>query len=228
MSVKGVSLGPAAALFVGLAVSAFDDRLANTPAIVSQIGLALFIYTVGLASGPRSWPSFARVVREWCSALLAARRWCSSPPDGAGLASLLDLDAGARTGLFAGVLTNTPALSAAIEGLGGRIADGTVTDPVVGYSLAYPLGVLAMPACGRSRCGGQRTGGAAAHDRRAAGEPMPATSATVLVTRPRTCSRWASCGTWNDTRLASSRGSTTGRCTSPPPRHAWCRVTAAP
>ena len=50
--VKGVALGPAAALFVGLAFSAFDERLANTPLVVSQIGLALFIYTIGLASGP--------------------------------------------------------------------------------------------------------------------------------------------------------------------------------
>ena len=50
--IKGIALGPAAALFVGLAVSAYDERLANTPAIVPQIGLALFIYTVGLASGP--------------------------------------------------------------------------------------------------------------------------------------------------------------------------------
>ena len=50
--VRGISLGPAAALFVGLAVSAYDERLANTPVIVTQIGLALFIYTVALASGP--------------------------------------------------------------------------------------------------------------------------------------------------------------------------------
>ena len=35
--VKGIALGPAAALFVGLAVSASDSKLANTPAIVPQI-----------------------------------------------------------------------------------------------------------------------------------------------------------------------------------------------
>ncbi len=50
--IGGIALGPAAALFAGLAVSAYDDRLANTPVIVTQIGLGLFIYTVGLASGP--------------------------------------------------------------------------------------------------------------------------------------------------------------------------------
>ncbi len=41
--IGGIALGPAAALFAGLAVSALDDRLANTPPIVTQIGLGLFI-----------------------------------------------------------------------------------------------------------------------------------------------------------------------------------------
>jgi putative transport protein len=163
--VRGISLGPAGALFVGLAVSAFDDRLANTPAIVPQIGLALFIYTVGLASGP----SFLAGLRHGGARVLAG----AAAVIGAvalmvlAAASLLDLDVGARTGLFAGVLTNTPALSAAIEGLGGRIADGTVTDPVVGYSLAYPLGVLCM-LLAADRVLRRAQGGAAAHDRRAA------------------------------------------------------------
>ena len=58
--IGGVALGPAAALFAGLAVSAVDDRLANTPAIVTQVGLALFIYTVGLASGPSFLAEFRR------------------------------------------------------------------------------------------------------------------------------------------------------------------------
>lgn len=140
--VRGISLGPAAALFVGLGVSAYDERLGNTPAIVPQIGLALFIYTVGLASGP----SFLAGLRRGGVKVLAGAAAVIGSVALLVLAaaSLLDLDVGARAGLFAGVLTNTPALSAAIEGLGGKIAAGTVTDPVVGYSLAYPLGVLCM------------------------------------------------------------------------------------
>ena len=180
--VRGISLGPAAALFVGLAVSAFDDRLANTPAIVPQIGLALFIYTVGLASGP----SFLAGLRHGGLKVLAG----AAAVIGAvalmvlAAASLLDLDVGARTGLFAGVLTNTPALSAAIEGLGGRIADGTVTDPVVGYSLAYPLGVLCMLLAADRVLRRSRVEVPSPVDH----EPQPvvasATSATVFVIRP--------------------------------------------
>ena len=48
----GVSLGPAAALFAGLAVSAVNPDLAELPPIIPLFGLALFIYTIGLASGP--------------------------------------------------------------------------------------------------------------------------------------------------------------------------------
>jgi putative transport protein len=140
--VKGIALGPAAALFVGLAVSAADDRLANTPPIVPQIGLALFIYTVGLASGP----SFLAEVRRGGARVLVGVTVLLGVVALAvvGVESALDLDTGARSGLFAGTLTNTPALSAAISSLGKKVTDGTVIDPVIGYSLAYPLGVLSM------------------------------------------------------------------------------------
>src|SRR5690606_18376378 len=51
-SIRGVSIGPAGALFAGLAVSAIDDRLV-IPSIVGIVGLALFTYCVGLAAGPQ-------------------------------------------------------------------------------------------------------------------------------------------------------------------------------
>ena len=94
--VKGISLGPAGALFVGLAVSAFDDRLGNTPAIVPQIGLALFIYTVGLASGP----SFLAGLRHGGVRILALAGGVIATVAGLVLAAgaVLDLDVGARSG----------------------------------------------------------------------------------------------------------------------------------
>ena len=140
--IKGVGLGPAAALFAGLAVSAIDPDLAELPAIIPLFGLALFIYTVGLASGPAFFGGLRQDgvrVSIAVVVLLAAIGLTVG-----GVSALFDFDAGARAGLFAGSQTNTPALSAALGQLAPQIATGEVTDPVVGYSLAYPLGVVAM------------------------------------------------------------------------------------
>ena len=48
--IHGFGLGVAAVLFAGLAVGALDPRLA-LPEIVYEVGLVLFVYTVGLAAG---------------------------------------------------------------------------------------------------------------------------------------------------------------------------------
>jgi putative transport protein len=141
---RGVGLGPAAALFVGLAFSAVDPELADVPTIVPTLGLGLFIYTVGLASGPAFIAGIrhggARVVGA--SALLLVAIGVAV----VGVIAVLDLDVGARAGLYAGSQTNTPALQASIDSLSDEIRSGEVTDPVVGYSIAYPFGVLAMIA----------------------------------------------------------------------------------
>lgn len=131
--VRGFSLGPAAALFCGLAVSAFDPRL-QLPEIVQTFGLVVFAYTTGVASGPafvgglrrRGVPAAIAVVLTVCAAALAA----------AALASFVHVHGAGTGGLFAGAVTNTPALASVV----GRPG----TNPVVAYSLAYPAGVLGM------------------------------------------------------------------------------------
>jgi putative transport protein len=135
--VKGLSLGPAAALLVGLAAGAIDESWSEAAGLelLREFGLVLFTYTVGLASGP----SFANGVRRGGAAaigttvVLVAALGAAS----AGLAALLNLTPADRAGLFAGVSTNTPALQAASDGLESG-------DPVVAYSLAYPTAVIAM------------------------------------------------------------------------------------
>ena len=60
--VKGVSVGPAAALFVGLAVGAVDETLSGAEGLglLRELGLVLFTYTVGLASGPTFFAGLRR------------------------------------------------------------------------------------------------------------------------------------------------------------------------
>lgn len=134
VKVKGISLGPAGALFAGLALSAIDERLAIAE-VVGTLGLALFTYTIGLSSGP----AFFSSLRSQLGTIVAV---IGALVVAAGASRLIgkvfSFDVGVTAGLFAGSLTNTPALAAAREALDGSTA------PVVGYSVAYPIGVLAM------------------------------------------------------------------------------------
>ena len=137
--VRGISLGPAAALFVGLAVGAIDDAVggADGLGLLRQLGLVLFTYTVGLASGP----TFLAGLRR--GGALAVAVTAALVASLAGLCAIvawaLDLSAADRAGLFAGSTTNTPSLQAAAE----AVTDG---DPVVAYSLAYPAAIASMIA----------------------------------------------------------------------------------
>lgn len=136
VSIRGVSIGPAGALFAGLAASAIDDRLV-IPSIVGLVGLALFTYCVGLAAGPQ----LSRFLRPSLPVLgLVALLLGALAPVAALIGNLFGLPRAETAGLYAGGLTNTPALAAA-QSLLDADERGL---PVVGYALAYPYGVLGM------------------------------------------------------------------------------------
>lgn len=63
-----LKFGAAGALFVGLAAGALDPALGENLSLVSAIGLALFVYTIGLAAGA----SFFRDLRKQASFLIGA------------------------------------------------------------------------------------------------------------------------------------------------------------
>jgi putative transport protein len=145
LQVKGVSLGVAAVLFVGLAVGALDPRL-KLPEGLFDLGLVVFMYTIGLSSGPGFLATLRRKgLRDNGLALGVLL--------GAGLLTLvlgrlLRLPAPLAAGLFTGSLTNTPALAGVLDTLQRTTPAGQgdvlLTQPTVGYSLAYPAGVLGM------------------------------------------------------------------------------------
>ena len=135
--VRGISIGPAAALFVGLAFGAIDDALTGAVelAVLRELGLVLFTYTIGIASGPTFFSALRRggaaAIGVTC-ALVAGLAGVT-----AAVAAVFGLSAADRAGVFAGSTTNTPALQAAVE----AVDEG---DPVIGYSLSYPTAVAAM------------------------------------------------------------------------------------
>ena len=59
VSIKWVSLGVSAVLFTGLAFGALDPSL-NIPEIIFQLGLSIFIYSIGLTSGPAFFESYRK------------------------------------------------------------------------------------------------------------------------------------------------------------------------
>ncbi|GAB4442466.1 MAG: aspartate:alanine exchanger family transporter [Chloroflexi bacterium OHK40] len=140
-----VSLGVAAVLFVGLAVGALDERL-KLPEIVYLLGLVLFVYTIGLSSGPSFFAALRSKGLRDTLLVLGAILLASILTVGA--ARAFGFGGPLAAGLFAGSLTNTPALAGALEALkaraGGAISDTLLAEPVVAYSVSYPMGVLGM------------------------------------------------------------------------------------
>lgn len=127
-----VRFGPAGALFVGLAVGALDARLGEGLSLVQSLGLALFVYTVGVAAGASFFRNLRKQLPLMACAVIALVATTLVAMAGG---RLLGLSSALSAGAFAGALTSTPALAAAAELVGTE-------EPAVGYSISYPVGVL--------------------------------------------------------------------------------------
>ena len=132
INVKGFALGGGAVLFVALAVGWFAPKAVPAP-MIGALGLALFLYTVGIQYGRRFFAGL--VSAEGMRANLLALTGVLL----SGIVCIvfwqgLDMNLGYALGLFAGSGTSTPTLQAALAALGND-------DPAVGYGVAYPFGV---------------------------------------------------------------------------------------
>lgn len=163
VTIRGVGLGVAAILFAGIAAGAVDERLV-LPDILAAFGLAVFVYTIGLSSGPGFVAALRR--RGLRANVLVALILCAAAGLTLALGSLAGLDGPMQAGLFAGSLTNTPALAAVVELLDRTGGTSALDVPVVGYSVAYPVGVLGTLAgvwLYRRAVGAQHAGVAEVH-----------------------------------------------------------------
>lgn len=132
--VAGIQLGSSGVLFAALLAGHFG---LSVPEATGNIGLVLFVYCVGVGAGGRFFAALRRQGKDL--ALLTLVVVGSGALLTMLFARLLDLSPGMATGIFAGALTSTPALAAAMEGTapGGESV-------VVGYGVAYPFGVIAV------------------------------------------------------------------------------------
>jgi putative transport protein len=132
IDIRGFSLGVGAVLFVALAVGWFAPK-AVPATMVGTLGLALFLYAVGVQYGKQFVIGLTSSAGRRSNLIVLAGVLL------AGAVSLLiarmqGMNLGYALGLFAGAGTSTPTLQAAIATLGND-------DPAVGYSVSYPFGV---------------------------------------------------------------------------------------
>ncbi len=151
--VFGFRFGVAGVLFVGLALGAMHPDI-SLPEMLPTVGLIIFVYAIGIHSGPALAAAFR--ARGYRDSLLAVGALVFGALLTVALAWPLGLPAPRAAGLYCGALTSTPALAAARETIrdvaGKRKLPAAeiramADQPVVAYSIAYPLGVLGVMLC---------------------------------------------------------------------------------
>ncbi len=142
IKIKGFSLGIAGVLFVGLLFGGWRPDGAPPLKIareISEVGLILFVYVVGLSSGAGFFATFRRRGLRFNLAVVTALI-CGAIITFIG-GKLLKLPVDLVAGVYCGGLTNTPALAAVTE-LAKDVAGVNPSNPAVGYSITYPFGVI--------------------------------------------------------------------------------------
>ena len=155
IEIKGISLGTAgvllAALIFGVIVSKnpdinigetvivlFDDAIKAKYSLISSIGTALFVTSVGLIAGPKFFRSFNKATMSYVYMGIVVIALGSLIT-----AAFILLDKSLQpemaVGLMTGALTSTPGLSAAKE-----VAAGGEDMVTAGYGIAYLYGVLGV------------------------------------------------------------------------------------
>lgn len=145
--ILGISLGAAAVLFVALAVSTIEPDLALPP-LLYQLGLAMFVYAIGLSAGGEFFAEFRH--RGWKLSVFMIVLLLAMLGLSWAFAKMLGLSAPLGAGMFAGALTSTPGMAAIVNMMAG-IDPAQSATPVVSYSLAYPgavIGTIAVAAVG--------------------------------------------------------------------------------
>ena len=132
INVKGFSLGVGAVLFVALAMGWFAPKSVPS-AMVGTLGLALFLYGVGVQYGAQFFIGLTSRGGLWAN-MIALTGVLAAGAVSLALMKMMDLKLGHALGLFAGSGVSTAALQAAVSTLGND-------DPAIGYSVAYPFGV---------------------------------------------------------------------------------------
>ncbi len=140
---KGIKLGVAAVLFMGLLVGSLDPEL-QIPNVIATLGLAMYVYTIGLASGPGFFNLFRQRGVKDIVFLIGMMLFMALLF--VGLSFWPGYDPAMVASMFAGSTTNTPALAALLDFFVQARAENPILidQAVIGYSITYPMGVLGV------------------------------------------------------------------------------------
>jgi len=137
INIAGFSLGIGAVLFVGLAIGAIAPK-AQITGPIGLIGLTMCLYGIGILYGRQFFEGLSGPGRIYN--LLSFGAVIAALLVSLALGRLIGVGTGEILGVFAGSMTSTPTLQAALDLIGDK-------SPSIGYSVSYPFGVIGPILC---------------------------------------------------------------------------------
>ena len=138
INLGGFSLGVGAVLFVGLAIGAFAPK-AQITGPIGLTGLIMFLYGIGILYGRQFFEGMTGAAGRKYN-LLALVAVLAGLLVALGLGQAFGIKVGHTLGLYAGSMTSTATLQAALDVMHN-------SEPSIGYSVAYPFGVIGPILC---------------------------------------------------------------------------------
>ncbi len=138
INIFGFSLGVGAVLFVGLMIGAFAPK-AQITGPIGLTGLIMFLYGIGILYGRQFFEGMtgAAGIKSNVISLVAV---IAGLAVAMGLGHAFGIKIGHTLGIFAGSMTSTATLQAALDVMKNN-------EPSIGYSIAYPFGVIGPILC---------------------------------------------------------------------------------
>ncbi|MCC6513699.1 MAG: transporter, partial [Geothrix sp.] len=152
LRIGGASFGIASILFAGIALGALvmapgldptlKKDISKEMKLVYELGLAVFVYAMGLSISHSFWAAFSREGMKKNAVVLLVM--LTSTAFVVLLAKVMGFNARYAAGLLTGSFTNMPALAGVIERVKTMTGVGPVelAQPTVASAIAYPIGVL--------------------------------------------------------------------------------------
>lgn len=138
INIGGFSLGVGAVLFVGLAIGAFAPK-AQISGPIGLTGLIMFLYGIGILYGRQFFEGMTGAAGRKYN-FLAFVAVVAGLLVALALGEAFGIKVGHTLGLYAGSMTSTATLQAALDVMRN-------SEPSIGYSVAYPFGVIGPILC---------------------------------------------------------------------------------